>query len=191
MFNKLTLLLAGSLALMTCSKQSNKPEAVKELIAEAQPFTHVLDTLEQMPIPISLTPDSWSDLYTKHIHKYGTGSGHRPTDHPYAKLTENENFKAFIFVTQDETGSPIIITFDRNGNIIDNLMLMGDWSGSDPSYGASELVTIGHDLTIHLLDSIRTFDLGPEGERIDSTEHLEVQDEVYKITDSGKIEKIR
>jgi hypothetical protein len=104
---------------------------------------------------------------------------------------DSKNYKAIIFISTDETGSPTLITIDRIGNPIDTLFLLGDWASNDPSNGTTEIATINKDLTIHLLDSASTYDLGPDGDRIESTRKLTVTDELYRILNSGVIEKIR
>ncbi len=173
----------------TCSTKSAADQVQKE-ISKPEDFKSIYDTLDQLNIPIKLTPDNWSDLYNKHVEKYGIRFGERTLDHPFAKLTENENYKAFIFVSTDETGSPVIITFDRKGNKIDGLGLLGDWGGNDPSIGTTEIAIINKDLTIHLIDSTWTYDLTPDGDRIESSEKLTTKNELYRILNSGKIERV-
>ena len=151
----------------------------------------VYDTLDLLSVPIALTPEKWSDLYKRHLSKYGTNEDWELLKHPYARLTENSNYKAIIFVSTDETGSPTLVTIDKGGQPIDTLFLLGDWGGNDPTIGTSEIVTITRDYTIHLIDSTSTFHLGPDGERIESTGRLAVTNERYQIVENGRIEKIR
>jgi len=69
--------------------------------------------------------------------------------------------------------------------------LLGDWASNDPENGTTEVALIGTDLTVHLLDSVSTYKLGREGERLDSTRQLTVTDELYKILDNGDISRVR
>ncbi len=154
-------------------------------------FESVYDTLEFLTVPITLTPEKWIELYRNHLSKYGANEGWELFKNPYARLTENSNYKGIIFVSTDETGSPTLITIDKLGQPIDTLFLLGDWGGNDPSIGTREIVTINRDYTIHLIDSTSIFDLGPDGQRIESTGKLTVANERYRIFDNGKIEKIR
>jgi len=190
MINRIYLLWVLIFILTSCASKPVAERKVSETIP-SEFFSSVYDTLDPMEIPITLTPDSWSDLYHKHVDKYGLKIGEMTIDHPFAKLIDHKNYKGIIFVSTDETGSPVLLTFDKNGNQIDGLMLLGDWGGNDPSIGTSEITTINKDLTIHLIDSTSTWDVTPDDERIDSTEQLTVTDELYKISDDGKIIKIR
>lgn len=191
MFKKLFL---GSILLSTvtmCSDKSKMTEPVESKAAESGLFKSAYDTLDKIEVPVTFRPDEWSDLYMKHLDKYGIKEGWELLKHPYAKLVDCKNYKAIIFISTDETGSPTIITIDRKGNPIDTLFLLGDWGGNDPGVGTNEIATINKDLTIHLLDSASIYDLDLDGDRIESSRKLTVTDELYKILDSGIIEKIR
>lgn len=89
-------------------------------------FSTVYDTLEQLQIPMTLTDETWREMHKKHIDKYGIGNGWELLNHPFAKLSEGEKYKAIIFVSTDETGSPTVVTIDKLGNAIDTLSLLGD-----------------------------------------------------------------
>ena len=106
MVDKLILGLVIVSTLTMCSDKPKTTEQIENKVTQLEPFKSVYDTLDQMEIPITLTPDSWGDLYEKHLEKYGPRLGENTIDHPYARLTENKNFKAFVFVSTDETGSP-------------------------------------------------------------------------------------
>lgn len=187
-------LIFGLSILLTagCSEKS-KTDSVNNLTLqkETATFKSVYDTLDFLTVPITLTPEKWVELYRNHLSKYGANEGWELFKHPYARLTENSNYKGIIFVSTDETGSPTLITIDKRGQPIDTLFLLGDWGGNDPSIGTSEIVTINKDYTIHLIDSTSIFDVKPDGQRIESTGKLTVANERYRIFDNGKIEKIR
>ena len=183
----LTILLTTS-----CSEKSKTDSADNfEQEKEMTTFSSVYDTLDFLTIPITLSPDKWSEMYREHLNKYGINEGWELLKHPYARLTENSNYKGIIFVSTDETGSPTLITIDKVGQPIDTLFILGDWGGNDPSIGTSEIAIINNDYTIHLIDSTSTFDVGPDGGRIENSGKLTVTNERYRILDNGKIEKIR
>lgn len=166
-------------------------ERIENKVTETELFKSVYDTLDQMEIPITLTWDTWDDLYNKHVEKYGLGLGEDILEHPFAKLTEEKEFKAFVFVSRDETGSPVIITFDKNGEIIERFGLLGDIASNDPSSWTKELAIINKDFTIQFIDSVWTYDLNSDGGRIESSGKLTTKDQLYRLLDSGKFEKIR
>lgn len=183
----LTILLA-----ISCSEKSKKDSFNNlEQQKEMTPFESVYDTLDFLTVPITLTPEKWSEWYRNYLTKYGPKPDWDLLKHPYAKLTENSNYKGIIFISTDETGSPTLVTIDKEGQPIDTLFLLGDWGGNDPSIGTTEIVTINSDYTIHLIDSTSTFDVGPNGDRIEGTGKLTVTNERYQILENGKIEKIR
>jgi hypothetical protein len=186
-------LVFGLLIVSTFTMCSDKPKRTGQVenAAEVKLFRSVYDTLGQMEIPVTFRPDEWGDLYMKHLEKYGVKEGQELMKHPYAKLVDSENYKAIIFVSTDETGSPTLITIDRKGNPIDTLFLLGDRASNDPRNETIELATIDKDLTIHLLDSVSTYDLGPNEDRLENTRKLTIADEMYRIHNSGVIERIR
>jgi hypothetical protein len=190
MVDKLVLGLIITCTLTMCSVKP-KTEQNETKVKEVETFKGVYDTLDQMKIPITLTPDNWGDLYQEHVMKYGIRVGENVMDHPYARLAENGNFKAVIFVSTTDTGSPVVMTFDKLGNVIDDLWLLGDWGGNDPSSRTSELAIITKDLTIQLIDSTWTYDLSSDGDRIEGSGKLATTDELYRILESGEIEKIK
>ena len=191
MVDKLIIGLVIICTLTMCSDKPKTTEQIENKVAETQSFKSVYDTLDQMEIPVTFRPDEWGDLYMEHLKKYGVKEGWELMKHPYAKLVDSDNYKGIIFVSTDETGSPTLITIDRSGNPIDTLFLLGDWASNDPSNGTIELTTIDKDLTIHMLDSVSTYDVGPDGDRLEDTRKLTITDELYRILNSGVIERIR
>ena len=153
MTKKIFLGLTLICILTNCTNKPNTTVLTGKDATKLESFKSAYDTLDKMEIPITLTPDSWEELYSKHIDKYGFKYGELTIDHPFAKLIDNKSYRGIIFVSTDETGSPVLLTFDKEGNQIDGLMLLGDWGGNDPSIGTSEIMTINKDLTIHLIDS--------------------------------------
>jgi hypothetical protein len=183
------LVITCMLTMSSCKPKST--EQIGSKAAEIELFKSVYDTLNQMEIPITLTWKKWDDLYKKHIEKYGLRAGENTIDHPFAKFTEGKNFKAFLFVSTDETGSPVIVTFGRNGNRIDGLGLLGDIASNDPSNWTKELSIINKDLTIQLIDSVWNYSIDSNGGRIESSGKLTIKEESYRILDSGKFKKVR
>jgi hypothetical protein len=166
----------------------NKPETSQSVGA----FSTVYDTLEQFQILITLTDEKWHEMYKKHIDKYGIGNGWELLNHPFAKLSVGEKYKAIIFVSTDETGSPTVVTIDKGGNPIDTLFLLGDSGGNDPWIWTTEMATINKDLTIELLDSVSIFDVDTTTyERIANSKKIKVTKDIYKIRTTGEFEKIR
>jgi hypothetical protein len=185
-------LIFGLIILLTTScAEKSKTDSTDNSENEMASFSSVYDTLDLLTVPITFTPDSWSDLYKKHLNQYGTKQEWELLRHPYARLTENSNYKGIIFVSTDETGSPTLITIDKANQPIDTLFILGDWGGNDPGIGTSEIATIDKDYNIHLIDSISIFEVGPTGDRIESSGKLTVTNETYRILANGKIKRIK
>lgn len=191
MIDKPLIVLTLFFLLVMCSVKTKQADEVETNIDETELFKSVYDTLDQMKIPITLTWKKWNSLYEEHLKRYGLKQGENTTDHPFAKLVERKKYKAFVFTSTDETGSPIIITFDKDGKSIDGFSLLGDVASNDPSNWTKELAIINEDLSIELIDSVWTYDLDSAGERIESSEKLTTKNELYRILDTGKFEKIQ
>jgi hypothetical protein len=153
-------------------------------------FESPYDTLDKIKLPVKWDPESWNNLYLGHRDKYGLNHEWDIFQHPYARLSETDNYKAIIFISTGETGSPAIATIGKDQKPIDTLFLLGDWGGNDPSYGVSEVATISTDLNIHLLDSVMSWELDEKGTRREETKYVEIQSDKYKILENGKFKKI-
>lgn len=154
-------------------------------------FTSVYDTLQPLKLPITLTWNIWDSIRWKQIEKYGIGKGDNPTDHPVAKLASHSNYKVIVFSSTDETGSPVVITFDKNGVQIDEIYLLGDISSNDTEKRTKEIARISDKLTIQLIDSVWSYSLDSAGQRLENSGILTTEFETYKISESGKFEKIK
>ena len=153
-------------------------------------FKSVYDTLQKISLPLKWDPTVWRNLAALHEDKYRIANYDLQfTQHPYGILADKESYKAIIFISQTETGSPILMTIGRDQNPIDTLFILGDWGGNDPSYGVSEIAEINSDLSITLLDSISSWELDDKGDRLEDSEDLKIKLDRYRILDNGKIKK--
>jgi hypothetical protein len=171
---------------LATSCNQNKPQT---LANELSNFASPYDTLATISLPISMTPESWNNLYSKHIDEYGLPANTDIFLRPYAKLHSNKFYKAIIFISKDETGAPLLISLDKNNNKISELNLLGDWNSNDPSKHTNEIVVIDKDLTISLIDSIKTYDTTIDGDRIESSEKLTIKNESFSISEKGEFMK--
>ena len=191
MVDKIVLGLAIICTLTMCSDKSKTTERIENKVIETEHFKSFYDSLDQIEFPLTLTPDKWNILYEQHLKKLELKQGDNAMVRPYARLARNGNFKAFIFVSTDETPSPEIIIFDKKGNEIGDLRLLGVWAGDGPGNETIELVTIDEDLTIRILHNVWSYNLDSLGDRITSSGKLTTRDFLYRILDSGKIERLR
>lgn len=161
----------------------------KKSTNEPGTFASPYDTLPTLSLPIIITPESWNDLYSKHINTYGLPVNTDIFLRPYAKLHSNNFYKAIIFISNDETGTPTLISLDKNNNTISELNLLGDWNSNDPSKHTNETVVINKSLEITRIDSIKTYNTTNEGDRIESSEKLTVKNESFSISEKGEFIK--
>jgi len=186
-------LIFGLTILISTSCSEKKENSVDNIGAQKDTteFVSVYDTLDILNVPVSLTPRKWTELHQRHLERYGVKDRLELLQHPYARLTGNSDYKAVVFISTDETGSPTLITLGKNGLPIDTLYLLGDWSANSPSQETNELVTISKDYLIQLIDSTSTFELSGNDVRIETSRKVTVTNESYRISDKGRIEKIR
>jgi len=158
----------------------------KALTRDTETYKSNYDTLRNLGLPMTLNQKTWDELTKNHYEKFGIKGGSDLLTMPFAKMIDSELYKGIIFIYDN----PILITIDKNSNPIDTLFLLGDNYSNDPSINTIEQALINKDLTINLLDSVFTYDLGKDEERLESTEKLTVKIGNYKIDSTGQIIKI-
>jgi hypothetical protein len=108
-----------------------------------------------------------------------------------ARVFDEKNYKVIIFVSSDESGSPALITVDRNENPIDTVYLLGDISSNSPERRTIELAEISAGQTIHLIDTVSQWKLTNDGVRIPDTKQITIEEKKYIISESGKFTEIK
>ncbi len=184
MINRLTFGTIVLLIFTMCARPKDKGN--ESLTEDVSTFKSDYDTLQNLELPLTLNQKTWSDLTQKHYDKFGIKGGYDLLTMPFAKLVDSDSYKGIIFIYDD----PILITIDKNSNPVDTLFLLGDNSSNDPNMTTIEQAQVNSDLTIQLLDSVFTYDLGKDEYRIESTEKLTITVEKYRIKKNGQIKKI-
>lgn len=184
MIDRLTFGTILVLIFAMCDRPKNTGD--KNFTEDIKTFKSDYDTLQNLELPLTLNQKTWSELAKKHYDKFGIKGGYDLLTMPFGKLTDSDLYKGIIFIYDD----PILITIDENLNPIDTLFLLGDNYSNDPSITTIEQAKINSDLTIQLLDSVFTYDLGKDEDRIESTKKLAITVENYRIEKTGQIKKI-
>ena len=184
MINRLTLGIIVILSFVKCNRPKDKD--YKNLTEDTKTFKSDYDTLQILALPLTLNQKTWSELAKKHYDQFGIKGGYNLLTMPFGKLADSDLYKGIIFIYDD----PILITIDKNLSPIDTLFLLGDNFSNDPSITTIEQAKINSDLTIQLLDSVFTYDLGKDEDRIQSSEKLTITLKNYKIATTGQIKKI-
>lgn len=184
MINRLTLWTIIILSFTMCDRPKDKED--KNLTEDVKTFKSDYDSLQNLGLPLTLNQTIWSELAKKHYDKFGVKGGYDLLTMPFSKLVDTELYKGVIFIYDD----PILITIDKNLNPIDTLFLLGDNYSNDPSITTIEQARINSDLTIQLIDSVFTYDIRENEDRIENTEKLTITTKNYRIEKTGKIQKI-
>jgi hypothetical protein len=108
----------------------------------------------------------------------------------FGKIFETEDFITIIGFIPNDSGTPLLITIDKDGNELDSFVIY-QTVGFDMGYYRSNFVTINADKSITLIDSLitRKINENRSGE-IPDTDSLTVNKINYRITNKGKIEII-
>lgn len=184
MINRFTFGTILVLFFTMCDRPKDKGD--KNLTEDVKTFMSDYDTLQNLGLPLTLNQKIWTELAKKHYDKFGIKGGYDLLTMPFGKVTDSDSYKGIIFIYDD----PILITIDKNLNPIDTLFLLGGNYSNDPSITTIEQAKINSDLTIQLLDSVFTYDLGKDEDRIESTEKLTITVENYRIEKTGQIIKM-
>lgn len=121
-----------------------------------------------------------NDLFFNKIQNELSGFG------VYGKLFETENFIAILGNIPTDTGAPIILTYDKNGNKIDSYLVYSTAMGDMGRYTWNK-ETIFPDMTIDFTDSTITRKINADGtNEIQGTDSLTVTRKNYRISETGK-----
>jgi len=102
------------------------------------------------------------------------------------KIFETNKFIAVLGNVPSDTGTPIILTFDKNGKKIDSHFVFTT-VGSDMGFYTWNKEVILPDMTMHFTDSTITRKINAEGtNEILGTDSLTIIRKVFKISEEGK-----
>jgi len=180
------LIIVAVVFLVMAKCHSPKSYENRSLNSNVLTFQSDFDTLQRLSLPLTLNGKIWSELSRNHYETFGFRKGDDILTEPFGKFVDSELFKGVIFIFDD----PILVTIDRNQNPIDTLFLLGDNYSNDVSTATTEQAIVNTDLSIQLIDSVFTYLVDENDDRIDSSEKLEIQTENYRINKTGKILKV-
>ncbi len=107
----------------------------------------------------------------------------------FGKIFETKDFIVIIGYIPNDSGTPLLITIDKDGNELDSFVIY-QTVGFDIGYYRSNFVTINADNTITLIDSLVTRKINVDrSEEILGTDSLTVTKSKFNLTDKGKIKK--
>ena len=187
---KICLNFVGLLFALGCANTEKNTGHNNVVVSPEDSFKSYYDTLNLMKIPVRINWQYWDSTVQRYMSIYGPIKSSGILENPLAKVFGNKNYKAIIFVSPDETGSPALVTIDRNDSPIDTVFLLGDISSNNPEQWTIEEAEIVDNYTIQLLDSVSRWKVGMDGERIPNSKETTIEIKKYKISESGKIAEI-
>jgi hypothetical protein len=107
---------------------------------------------------------------------------------PYCTFKTNGDYFAVIRIGLADCALPSIITYDNNGNKIDEKWLGIGMCGFEPGYKCEEFTIIRSDFTIYSSDTISEAEIDSLGKEIKGTRVNYVIYKTGKLLSSGKIE---
>jgi hypothetical protein len=188
---KICLNVVCVLFALSCSnsKESSSENNSIITVSPDENLKSYYDTLSLIKTPLKINWQYWDSTIQRYMIANGPIKGSNIFDNPFAKVFDNKNYKAIIFISPDESGSPALVTFDRNDSPIDTIFLLGDISSNNPEQWTIEEAEIMENQTIQLLDSISQWKLTSDGARIPDTKKSTIEVKKYKISKSGEIKE--
>ena len=154
---------------------------------ENKDFAELRDKLPTIQTPVTF--DSNGDIDLKSVELTNNGLLKKLKERNYfsvfGKIFESKDFITIVGYIPDDTGTPILVTFDKNGNEISSHAVYETVMGDMGRY-TSNFVTIDPDRVIHFIDSTVTRQINED--EIPGTDSLTVTVKKYKLTDKGTIE---
>lgn len=176
------LLIFWLLLLFSCSGQrlEHKSELIKLIDQLPTIKTPVTFNSDKSPVELKVNQEIIDSLQSK-IPGYGI----------LGKLFETDDFVAIVGIVPNDTGSPQVLIFDKAGNVIESYLAY-ETAGGDMGFTSQNVVTIYPNREIVFIDSTWTMKINEDGtDVIQGTDSLTVAIIKYRITDKGKIEKLR
>lgn len=183
--------------LMSCnSKQTSDHSVTPDQVAIPidNEFKGLIDSLPVIRTPITFDSDNGiryepfaienTDLLTRLQKRIPTFLG-------YGKVDDTKDYYLLIGISTSDLGSPVLMTFDKEGNKIDSFFMF-ETAGGDIGYYSKNIVTLKTTREFIFTDSTLTRELNETGDgEIEGTDSLIVKVNKYRITDTGGIEVIK
>jgi len=120
-----------------------------------------------------------------------SGEKYLPEDafgHAYGIVPASDEYVCVILLAQADCEIPVILTFDKNGNKIDEQAINIGYCGFDCGYTCRESMLLGSNNEIYTADTITSYECDSLGNPVPGTNEHYVIYKTGKILSSGKIE---
>jgi hypothetical protein len=193
------LALSALLMLQACTNAPSKEQQAKDSLAAAQKtveekkmqaFKQMLAKFKTLALPINMQPFKMQDdLGTQYILASDTlfiNTEYKDTSvgkvYAYGMLPDTAETYKLIYFLPAEIYVPMIATFDKAANKIDDKPLYMGYCGSDCCFTCTESITIDAAMNIRSEDDISSCECDGGGPKPSTMKH-------YKLYKTGSIDK--
>ena len=153
-------------------------------------FRTYASQIETLPTPLTFRTTEFFDqklkdkidesLFNKYKYAYA--------DNVYGKIWDTDSSVTILYLVNGDIITPVLVTYDKEGNKIDSLNLFENASGFNLEKETYVTATCYFNKTIQEIDSISTWTLNDKmTDRIQGSEKKRVDSIMYFINGSGKI----
>jgi hypothetical protein len=139
-------------------------------------------------LPVSMKGCFGDSYYLPLINQDSLISSSEDGSLEYCTFKTNGDYYAVIRLGLADCALPYLITYDKNGKVIDNKSLGIGSCGSGPGFACEEFTIIKNDFTIYSSDTISTFEIDSLGDEIKGTREYYIIYKKGRLLKSGKIE---
>jgi len=154
-------------------------------------FKNYKTSIHQIPFPISFNTMNYpnkkieSNTDSLLFEKYKS----QDANEVFGKLYENDQSVGIIYTVYGDALTPILMTYNKDGSKIDSLNLFNKASGYNPEQETYVTINFSEANKFTEVDSTKSWKLDSHQDRIDSSEHLNVDSSFYLIKEDGRIIK--
>jgi hypothetical protein len=175
-----------------CRQGDKKPTDSKNDLTDNKSLIQLLQKLPTIKTPVTFHSSKKIERTGEKDYKLIESIFSKiPGFNAYGKLVETDKIIAVIGIVPADKATPMLLTFDLNGNQLDSLFMYRS-AGESMGLYSKNIVTIISQYEFSLTDSTLTRKLNEdETNEIEGTDSLTVTKEQFRITDKGVIEKVR
>lgn len=178
------LVLPVIISLVSCSdNSSDRAQPASDTNPE---FNAFLEKIPSITLPVTIRECS---VNTQGLTKIDSNKFVSETvNYGYGKLAPNNKYVAVIFLASADCEIPVLVTYDKSGNKIDEKEINIGGCGSDCGYSCNEIMRIDQNNNIFTADTVSSYDCDSLGNAIPGTEEHYVIYKQGRILETGKIE---
>jgi len=178
----LKIIIASTILISSCNNIADNGSASQ---SEIPAF---LKDYKQTTLPIRMKGCPGNSYYLPLVHPDSLEVDNEDGSIPYCTFKTNGDYYAVIRVGAADCYLPQLITYDKNGKVIDEQTIAIGYCGSGPGFHCEEFGSIDKDFSIYTSDTISVSEIDSLGEEIKGTTESYVLYKKGRLLSSGKIE---